>query len=62
MRGKWLAEDPEVGIDLMVKDVDGKTVSLKKLTSNDAADVLSVWIASSGDTQKNIIREQNRNN
>ncbi len=53
-RGKWVAEDPEVGLDLIAIDSNGRRVSLKKLRCNEASEMLGVWITPNGDKKKTI--------
>ena len=51
-RGKWVASDPDVNLDLVANDVDGTRVSLSRLRCDEAAQMLGVWIAPSGDNTK----------
>ena len=48
-RGKWVADNPEVDLDLVAKGVDGNIISLTKLRCDEAAEILVVWIVPSGD-------------
>ena len=52
-RGKWVAEDPDVGLDLIANDSNGRRVSLKQLRSNEASEMLGVWITQNGDKKDN---------
>ena len=52
--GKWVAEDPEVGLDLIANDSNGRRVSLKKLRCNEASEMLCVWITPNGDKKRQL--------
>ena len=51
-RGKWVASDPDVNLDLVANDVNGTRVSLSRLRCDEAAQMLGVWIAPSEDNTK----------
>ena len=53
-RGKWVASDPEVNFDLVATDVDGSRVSLSRLRCDEAAEILGVWMALSGNNKQII--------
>ena len=53
-KGKWVAENPEVGLVLVAKEVDGKITSLTKFRCDKAAEILGAWITPSGNKRKNI--------
>ena len=44
-RGKWIASDPQLNIDLIASDKNDDRISLSHLRSNEAAEVLGVWLA-----------------
>ncbi len=54
-RSKWVAEDPEVGLDLVAFDSNGRRVSLTKLRCNKASEMLGVWITPNGDKKRQLI-------
>ena len=47
-RGKWFADNPELGLNLVAKGVGGKIISLTKLRCDEVAKILGVWIVPSG--------------
>ena len=53
-RGKWVAEDPQVGLDLIATDCNGNRVSLNKLRCDEASEMLGVWLTPNGDKKKTI--------
>ena len=50
--GKQVANDPDIGLDLVETGVDGDKVSLNKLRSDEAAEVLGVRITPNGNKQE----------
>lgn len=44
-----MAYDPDIGIDLVANNVDGKIVSLNQLKSDEASEMLVIWLAPSGE-------------
>ena len=55
-RGKWVAHDPDIGIDLVATNIDGERVSLKQLRCDKASEMLGIWLAPNGDKKK-LIKE-----
>ena len=47
-RGKWVAHDAEMGLDLVATNKLGHTVSLKCLRAKESSKMLGVWIAMDG--------------
>ena len=54
-RGKWVASDPEVALDLEGSDMSGDRKKLTHLRSNEAADMLGVWMAPDGNRKKLVM-------
>ena len=54
---KWIATDPNIPLDIMVTDMSERRIALKYLKYNEAAVMLGVWMAPSGDRKK-LISEQ----
>ena len=55
-RGKWIATDPQLNIDLVATNKNGERIALSHLRSDEAAQMLGVWLAPNGDNKK-IIKE-----
>lgn len=53
-KGKWVCNDPHLDLDLVTKNLDGKLVSLNRLRSNVAAEMLGIWLAPDGNKNKII--------
>lgn len=51
-QGKWVATDPDIGIDLMADDISGKRLTLFRLRCDEAAEMLGVWMAPDGSRSK----------
>ena len=41
-RGKWISNDPDIGIDLVATNIEGERVSLKQLGCDEASEMLGV--------------------
>ena len=52
--GKWIAADARDDLDLYATAPSGDEVSLKRLHADDAAEMLGIWIAPSGNNSKLI--------
>ena len=50
--GKWIATDPDVGIDLLATDISGERIALSHLRCDEAAEMLGVWMAPNGNRRK----------
>ena len=55
-RGKWIATDPMLGLDLVATDSKGERISLQHLRCNEASQMLGVWITPNGDKTKTILQ------
>ena len=53
-RGKRVASDPQLNIDLVATNTNGESVTLSHLRSDEAAEMVGVWLAPSGDNNKII--------
>jgi len=53
-RGKWVASDPHSNLDLIASDKNGDRIALSHLRSDEAAEMLGVWLAPNGDNKKII--------
>ena len=53
-RGKWICENPGHDEDLVAKNSQGETVSLKYLLANKAQSMLRVHLAPNGNNLKEI--------
>jgi hypothetical protein len=51
-RGRWIAADARDDLDLTASTPTGEEVALKRLHANDAAELLGVWMAPSGNNSK----------
>ena len=51
-RGNWIARDPEVHIELMATDMPCKRKVLFRLQCNEAVEMLGVWMAPDGNSEK----------
>ena len=54
LKGKWISNDPETGLDLTAKDPSGANISLKRLLSTEPTNLLGVWFTPNGDNSKQI--------
>ena len=52
--GKWVGSDAHTDLDLIATGSDGKRVSLQRLRCDEAAEMLGVWLAPNGNTNKMI--------
>ena len=51
-RGKWIANDANADLDLVVTSSKGDIVSLKRLHAHEASKMLGVWLAPNGNNVK----------
>ena len=53
-KGKWVTQDAELGTDLVATSTNGQLISLKRLHSYEASEMLGVWISPDGNNSKLI--------
>ena len=58
-KGRWVANDAGLDLDLVATSTDGELVSLKRLYAHEASEMLGVWVAPDGN--KNTLIEHQRN-
>ena len=52
--GEWVVSDQQLHIYLVATNKDGEGVALSDLRSDEAAEMLAVWLSPSGDNKKTI--------
>ena len=51
-QGKWIATDPDISIDLMAYDMNGKRIRLSHLRCDEAVKILGVWMDPDNNSKK----------
>ena len=58
-KGKWVASDAHLDLDLVVTSTGGESVSLQRLHMDKVSEILGVWVAPDGNRSKVVQHQRN---